>query len=181
MTVRMCALILLGAIGFGGTAHASCGPRIAVAFVEAAPTDRFDIVNRSDAGWHLVTLTLDLGPSAGRLYFDTSARGAGIQVSQPFESAGGRAQLATVPTPTDGDVALRLDFARFAPGMDHRFTIDVDDRLPGGARGPSQIVGAEIAGATVSALLIDPTGQQNTAAGVFKTDGQAQLSGGTCV
>ena len=163
-----------------GAAHA-CGPNVEISFTETAPKDIFDIRNKSDDGWNLVSLAFDLSPSRGGLIFDTDVGGPGENVAQPFELAGGNAQLTTMPAVSDGDAAMLMFFAGFAPGQSFVFTIDLDDRLAQSDMGQTMISGAEIEGAKARGLMRHTDGRELTAEGTFDRDSEARLSAGPCV
>ena len=69
---------------------------VEIKFTESAPKDRFVIENTSKCDLNNMTLEIDLSQSAGRLIFDTTATGAGVEVFQPFEVTEG-ASLLTSP------------------------------------------------------------------------------------
>jgi hypothetical protein len=123
------------------------GAAIEVSFIEDAPKDRFVIVNHGACAIAELELEIDLGPSAGRLYFDTSGAGPGVQVFQPFEVASGALRLVpgtdTRTGVEDGRRALTVELDRLEAGARAEFTI------VGGALGQSRIAPAEIAGARV--------------------------------
>ena len=90
---------------------------IEVSFIEDAPKDRFVIGNTGGCTVEDLRLVIDLGPSAGGLYFDTSSAGAGVQVFQPFEAVNG---------------AVRLVRERGGPGSveDGQNSLEVQDHPP---------------------------------------------------
>ena len=161
-------------------AHA-CGPNVEISFTETAPKDIFDIRNKSDEGWSLVSLAFDLSPSSGGLIFDTDVGGPGENVAQPFELAGGNARLTTMPAVSDGDAAMLMLFADFAPGQSFVFTIDLDDRLTHSDMGQTMISGAEIEGTKARGQMRHTDGRELTAEGTFDRDSEARLSAGPCV
>ncbi len=161
-------------------AHA-CGPNVEILFTESAPKDIFDIRNKSDESWTLVSLAIDLTPSRGGLIFDTDVGGPGENVAQPFERAGGNAQLVTMPTVSDGDGAMLMLFGGFAPGQSFIFTIDLDDRLTQSDMGQTMISGAEISGAKARGLMRHADGRELSAEGTFDRNSEARLSAGPCV
>jgi len=120
------------------------GPAVEAGFIVGAPIDRLLVTNRSHDGWQIKQLTWDLTLSAGKVIFDTTASGAGVQVFQPFRQlsaqdtrlAGGQlsddtqlAVLAAEPTVTDGDQSLALVFRSFGPQQVFGMSIDVDDQI----------------------------------------------------
>lgn len=135
-----------------------CGPAARLSFRDSSPVDVFTIENitaRANRDWVIAGVEIDLGPSAGRLVFDTVPGGAGQNVAQPFKARPppGGARLADLPVVPDGAEGLALLFSAFAPGQNFRFTIDMDDRLGGlGTR----VDGPEIEGAMVTVRFADP-------------------------
>ncbi|NEQ55361.1 MAG: hypothetical protein F6K11_35460, partial [Leptolyngbya sp. SIO3F4] len=99
-----------------------------VEFIESAPKDRFVITNMGSCTLTGLTLELDLSQSAGKLIFDTTATGAGVEVFQPFEVEAG--DIVPLGGVNDGDSKLALQIVSLAPGNRASFTIDVDDTLP---------------------------------------------------
>lgn len=138
-----CVAGLTVAIVSAGAAFAD----IIVEFDEGAPKDRFSIVHAGDCPLNDVTVTIDLGASAAGLIFDVTAQGAGVQVFQPLELVAGRDLLDEVPNVGDGDNSIALPIARFLPGAEIAFTIDVDDTA--GTR-EITVSAAEIEGAKVT-------------------------------
>jgi len=136
-------------IALVSTAHAA----IEVTFVEDAPKDRFVIANAGDCTVEHLTVVIDLAPSAGGLYFDTTDSGAGVQVFQPFEVADGALRLLSGDVAggsvQDGQKSLTVQIAHLAAGARAGFTIDVDDTVVGGALGQSRVTTAEISGSRV--------------------------------
>ncbi len=124
-----------------------------VTFTESAPKDRFEIRNIGECVLQGLLLEIDLAPSAGRLIFDTTATGAGVEVFQPFEITAGGIQLASSATVADGDSSLSLAIQSLPPGQAASFTIDVDDTLPTGELGPTRVANSEISGGLVIARL----------------------------
>lgn len=120
---------------------------LSVQFIEGAPKDRFVI--SSSAGTCAdapLTVTVDLNGSVGKLIFDVTGAGAGVEVFQPFELVAGGDRVTQTPSVLDGDRALTLSLSGLPAGTDVAFTIDVDDTI--GAR-EITVTDAEIAGATV--------------------------------
>ncbi len=118
-------------------------------FKEGAPKDRFSIVNVGDCALGASVMEIDLAGSAAGLIFDTTGRGAGVDVFQPFEVVRGAAHLAETSRPLDGDTVVRLVLKELAPGDEIAFTIDVDDTLQRSDLGQIRVSGAEIEGASV--------------------------------
>ena len=118
---------------------------VQVDFTESAPKDRFTIKNTGGCALNDLTLMLDLSNSAGKLIFDTTASGAGVEVFQPFEISKGDMKLISALTVNDGDTALSLSIPSLPSGEAVSFTIDVDDTLPQSELGKIRVTGAEIA------------------------------------
>lgn len=150
---------------------------ISVRFVEGAPKDSFRITNLSPCPTGPLEVTLDLSASAAGLIFDTTGRGAGVQVFQPFELVTGGAQVTGVSEITDGDSVAVLTLSDIPPKGEVAFTIDVDDTLPASANGQTMISGGEIAGAAVSVAA----SEQSRVTGVFDVRGQAKLGWESCL
>lgn len=164
-----------------GTAEAQdllvCGPAATVFHREGAPRDVILIRNLSQGPWSVVEAAIDLGPSAGRLVFDTVPDGAGINAAQPFRPAGGQAALAETPQVPDGAEAMGLRFADFPPGEHFSFTIDLDDRLGAGG---TTIGRAEASGALFTVTFAHEDGATETHAGAFDDAGEA-LAAAPCI
>ncbi len=118
---------------------------IQVSFTESAPKDRFSIRNTGSCTLTQLTLTIDLSSSVGKLIFDTTDSGAGVEVFQPFEVREGEIQLISAQTVGDGDSALVLRIPTLAADSRVSFTIDVDDTLPQSELGNIRVTDAEIA------------------------------------
>jgi hypothetical protein len=150
---RLLITALLGTLPLLVQAESACVHDVSMVFTESAPRDRFEIRNDSSAGQRIQRLTLDLSGSAGRLIFDTTVGGTGVQVFQPFRIEPGEAKLKGSPVVQDGSDRLTLDFTRFEPGQRFRFSIDVDDRLPASDLGQIRISGREMEGALLTAVI----------------------------
>lgn len=120
---------------------------IRVTFDEGAPKDRFTFENTGTCAISDAAIMLDLAPARGKLIFDVTGQGRGVQVFQPFEVITGADALAAAPQVQDGQSAIRLDIVTLQPGAAIAFTIDVDDTL--GQR-EITVSGSEIEGAMVS-------------------------------
>ncbi len=142
-----------------------------VSFVESAPKDWFDIKNASNCDMTDVMVTIDLSASAGKLIFDTTGNGAGVQVFQPFEVRQGEVELVSSDEVRDGDTQLSVLIRLLAPGSSASFTIDVDDTVPSGALGMTMIAGNEIENALATVGVAD--GQE--ASGRFNGSGRATV------
>ncbi|MCC1492275.1 hypothetical protein [Cognatishimia sp. F0-27] len=166
----MTRLIPIAALGVACLASAALAD-LDVRFVEGAPTDRFSITNASGCALGPMELQIDLSGSAAGLIFDTTERGMGVQVFQPFRLVEGAELVSGTPDVGDGDRSVTLSLTGMAPGQTVAFTIDVDDTA--GAR-EITVSGEEITGARVSD---DATG--NSAA--FDGTGRARLPLAPCL
>ncbi len=142
-----------------------------VRFIESAPKDRFVIQNQSECNLNDFTLTIDLQDSIGKLIFDTTESGAGVEVFQPFEIVSGDIELVTKTDDTqtnvtetnvtetnnvnDGDTALTLRINQLASMERAAFTIDLDDTLVNSELGMIRVTGSEIENATVGIMTQD--------------------------
>lgn len=133
-----------------------CGPTARIIFREGAPVDLFTIENLSANGitdWQIGEIEILLGPSAGRLVFDTVPGGGGRNVAQPFAPRDAEgAALADLPLVEDGAEGMALSFRAFVPGGRFTFSIDMDDRLAGYG---TTVAGPEIEGALVRVHFTD--------------------------
>ena len=136
------ALGLLTAM-LGTAAHAD----LQVTFYEGAPKDRVEIVNAGTCVLARSALLIDLSESQGRLIFDVTASGQGVEVFQPFEIVERENSLASVPTVIDGQQQIELEIDSLAPGEIIAFTTDVDDTI--GQR-EITVTGSEFSGATAT-------------------------------
>ena len=127
-------------LSFGTASHAD----VKVTFNEGAPKDRFTFQNIGDCPLPAATVVLDLTGSAGKLVFDVTGTGAGVEVFQPFELVSGKDSVTQSSAVKDGDKTLSLTLSGLAQGDSVAFTIDVDDTL--GAR-ESTVNTEEISGA----------------------------------
>ena len=145
---------------------------INVTFRDGAPKDRFTITNAGTCALKQATLSFDLTPSVGKVIFDITGAGAGVEVFQPLEIAQGASALGDLPQVSDGDTALTLPVTDLQPGDSIVFTIDVDDTL--GARGIT-VSGSEMAGATVTL-----TQAATSSAATLSDQGIAKVSAPGC-
>ncbi len=125
---------------------AAASAELEVRFIEGAPKDRFTVRNAGTCDPGPFELVIDLSPSAAGLVFDTTGRGAGVEVYQPFEVAEGRLTLTSGTRVRDGDDRLSVHVPGLAPGERVAFTIDVDDTLPASELGQIRVSSSEIAG-----------------------------------
>lgn len=145
---------------------------IRIQFDEGAPKDRFTISNLSGCDLASGTIMIDLSKSSAGLIFDTTGRGAGVEVYQPLEITQGKDMLVNTPSVSDGDNSIELAFNSFANGDAISFTIDVDDTI--GQR-EITVSNAEISGAAFSMT----SGRQNIS-GSFDETSSARASQKLC-
>lgn len=157
-------------IGIGAAGPLLAG--VQVRFIEGAPKDRFVLQNVGNCDVEGSTLSIDLSPSAGRLVFDVTAAGAGVEVFQPLEFVEGTDALAQLPSVVDGQTSIDLEISSLPVGENISFTIDVDDTI--GQR-EITVSGSEIAGAVASY-----TKGAQSSTGVFSTDALANLTINDC-
>ena len=149
---------------------------IVVNFIESAPKDRFVVKNTGRCALKDFTLKIDLSQSDGRLIFDTTATGAGVDVFQPFEVGEGAIELVSSEIVSDGDVDLSVSIGSLAPEKSVSFTIDVDDTLPQSELGKTRVAGREIKNASVEFIR----GEQKPVTAVFGADSKAIVSLASC-
>ncbi len=125
-----------------------------IKFVESAPKDWFALTNMTDCEFNNVQMSIDLSNSAGKLIFDTTASGAGVEVFQPFEVRSGDVALTSSDEVVDGDRTLAVLISSLKPGETASFTIDVDDTATNSELGMIRVSGSEITGSEV-AISID--------------------------
>ena len=143
-----------------------------VRFIEGAPKDRFEISSVSDCLNGPLTVSINLDGSAGGLIFDTTSKGAGVEVFQPFELTTGTVLVDQAPTVMDGDTALSLRLSALPKGQVAAFKLDVDDTSS--AR-EITVSGAEIAGARVK---VDSA--EGSRSAVFDATAQARVEASSC-
>ena len=127
---------------------------VQIRFIEGAPKDRFVLTNVGTCQVEASNVKIDLSQSAGRLIFDVTEKGAGVEVFQPLEFVEGVDALRQLPSVVDGQNTIELEIASLAAGDTLAFTIDVDDTI--GQR-EITVTGSEIEGATVSYSDADET------------------------
>lgn len=169
MTAKISQYVLVAAalVAFPASAE------INVRFIEGAPKDRFEIVNQSSCAVVATEVLIDLGSSAGGLFFDVTGDGAGIEVFQPLEFESGADALVRVPAVSDGDRQVILSIRRLSPAARISFSIDVDDTVE--PRGIT-VSGSEIEGATVRV----ESGQRK-GFGRFSSEGRAAVTMPACM
>ena len=121
-----------------------------VRFIESAPKDSFVISNLGECNLNEFVLTIDLTDSTGKLIFDTTETGAGVEVFQPFEVVKGNIELASSDFVNDGDTVLNLKITELNADSSSSFTIDLDDTLVNSTLGMIRVTGSEIANATIT-------------------------------
>jgi hypothetical protein len=145
---------------------------IRVDFIEGAPKDRFVVSNLGKCDLGASKVTIDLAGSAGRLIFDVTNQGEGVEVFQPFELVSGEDVLSGLPLVRDGDKAVELDIVNLKSGGEISFTIDVDDTI--GAR-EITVTNSEIEGAK---LIYQAGGK--TISGKFNKTAKATVKTPSC-
>ncbi len=156
-----------------------CGAKVEIQFFDS-DGDIFQITNKSEAPFSLVSLIIRLTGSRGRLFFDTAEGGPGASMPEPFAAVDGDVGFLGATAVNDGDEQVALRFSDFPPGRDFIFVIDVDDRLDNSDFGQAVISGDEIDGAGAEAVLRGKGGRTSKIKGLFGTDGRARLKGGVC-
>lgn len=154
----------------------SAQANIEVKFLEGAPKDKFVIKNTGNCQLQNLLVEIDLSQSAGKLIFDTTATGAGVEVFQPFEVTEGDIKLANQTTIKDGDSKLTLNISKLSSGKSASFTIDVDDTLPISELGKIRVAGSEINNGIVKVT----SNSQKLADGVFGTNSKATILNPSC-
>jgi len=183
--IQRLALVVLAVvfIHIGGNAAVACGPAVEVRFFES-DGDIFQISNKSEGPWALVSLVIRLTGSRGGLVFDTEDGGPGYSMHQQFVPVTGpgtdKVGLVGAEPVGDGAEEIRLLFSDFLPGREFMFIIDVDDRLESSDYGQAVVSGDEIEGARAEAVLTMPGGAKATPKASFGNDGVARLRGGAC-
>jgi len=124
-------------------------------FIEGAPKDRFVISNASECTIKKLLIDIDLSTSAGKLIFDTTADGAGVEVYQPFASDSSAIVLVSSSAVKDGDTLVSLRVEAIEPNESASFTIDVDDTMTESELGNIRVADSEIEGGSVS-IRFDP-------------------------
>ena len=154
----------------------SAQANIEVHFLEGAPKDKFVIKNTGNCLLKNLLVEIDLSQSVGKLIFDTTASGAGVEVFQPFEVTEGDIKLATQKTVQDGDAKLALNISTLSSGKSASFTIDVDDTLAVSELGKIRVAGSEIKNGLVKIRL----NNQNLVEGVFGSNSKATVLNSSC-
>lgn len=147
-----------------------------VRFNESAPKDSFTVTRLGTCATDTFEMTVDLADSAGKLVFDTTATGAGVEVFQPFQTASGQIALVSGNDVRDGETNLTVRVKDLPVDQFARFTIDVDDTLVQSELGQIRVSGSEIAGATVTI-----SHDQNKMTGTFDARGLVMLKSQDCM
>lgn len=168
--------ILLIAISTLTLLIAQAHANVEVNFYESAPKDSFVIKNTGNCQLDTITLKIDLTQSAGKLIFDTTSTGAGVEVFQPFEITKGNISLSSEAGIKDGDAVLELLIPSLTSGESVSFTIDVDDTLPVSKLGKIRVAGSEIENGMVQ---ISSENQETTSA-TFGDDSKATIINKAC-
>lgn len=148
---------------------------ISAEFIEGAPIDKLVIRNESAADWRIVSTTWDLSTSTGKVFFDVTDSGAGVEVFQPFKvivGAAKPAELKVEPMIKDGDQSLSLQFASFSSSESFTMSVDVDDQL---GKREITVSDSEMQGASISFELTDLQGETRQASAVFDSNAMAKV------
>lgn len=145
---------------------------VEVRFIESAPKDKFLFTNTGGCELAEAFATIDLTNTAGKLIFDTTGEGAGVEVFQPFEISEGELELVSSERVADGDTGLTVRISSFAVGAQVGFTIDVDDTLVDSDLGMIRVSDSEMSGGEV---LLEANGNDAVSA-AFGEDNLIVLS-----
>ena len=162
-----------------------CGFNLESRFIESAPRDSFVFSNQSNKAWNIVTIQIDMDQSVGKLIFDTIDGGDGVEVYQPFRvseshGASGGAKLRSMPTPSDGDQNIVLNFSHFPQESSFSFTIDVDDQLTESELGQIRVSDGEIAGSVLSVTIDVPGAENVTLKGIYNNNSSVRITSNDC-
>lgn len=146
-----------------------------VRFIEGAPKDTFIINNTSTCIIDPFLIDIDLSKSAGKLIFDTTSSGVGVEVFQPFEKRSGNFSLKQEQV-QDGNTTLSLLIDHLEPQQNVSFTIDVDDQLAVSELGQIRISGSELKGGIAKVTLSD----ESVFTGTFHTNNRLLVELPTC-
>lgn len=158
--------------GFSQTSNAN----VSITFLEGAPKDRFVISNAGECLLQRLVVKIDLQKSKGKLIFDTTAAGEGVEVFQPFETSDGKISLIGAEQVQDGQTSLDLAIDQLAPSKSVSFTIDVDDTLQNSELGNIRVSRAEIQGGAVE-ISLNGSAPSNA---LFGSDAKALVSMPDC-
>lgn len=149
---------------------------IVVNFIESAPKDRFVIKNSGSCTYTQLVVEIDLTSTAGRLIFDTTSKGAGVEVFQPFEVRDGDLSLFSSDAVKDGEKVLAVAINNLSAGSSASFTIDVDDTLPKSDLGQIRVSGSEIVNGVVNVNYLE----QPVSSAMFGKGGKAVVPSPAC-
>lgn len=173
MKMRFLSVVLgLSLVCISSSIHAN----LQIKFVESAPKDWFAVTNLTNCVLSNVQMNIDLTRSAGKLIFDTTASGAGVEVFQPFEVRSGEIELISGDKVVDGDRTLAVLIASLKSGESASFTIDVDDTMTNSELGMIRVSKSEISG---SEVLVSIGGGQ-AKVGVLNQRGELTLDQANC-
>lgn len=133
---------------------------VEVRFVESAPKDRFEVLNKGVCELNNLIIEIDLSSTNGHLIFDTTASGAGVEVFQPFERGKGDVFLISADSVRDGDKSLTVEIVKISVNQSVSFTIDVDDTLENGELGQIRVTGSEMQGGVVTLIDADTNNEK---------------------
>jgi len=102
---------------------------LSLEFREGAPKDRFIVSNIGDCTLTDMAITIDFKDSAGKLIFDITNEGAGVEVFQPFEIESGSKFLTQTPDVVDGQTQITLNMTAFEAGKKIVASTDLDDTV----------------------------------------------------
>ncbi|MGD1881434.1 MAG: aggregation factor core [Paracoccaceae bacterium] len=128
---------------------------IQVDFREGAPKDQFILTNVGPCALNDLAITIDLTNSVGKLIFDVTGEGEGVQAFQPFEIVSGGENLVDMPIVLDGEKMVTLRLSTMESGGRLVFTTDLDDTID--AR-EITVSGSEFAGTAISVTSNETTG-----------------------
>lgn len=141
--MKLPACLAVASLTFASHAHA----QLSATFVEGAPKDRLVLEHTGDCTFGPAQLALDLTDTAGKLVFDVTAEGAGVEVFQPLEVETGLDALTDTPQVRDGDSRLLVNVAALTGNARIVLSFDLDDTI--GAR-EITVARSEFAGARIS-------------------------------
>jgi len=156
-----------------------CSTEVTISFDEGAPVDTFLIEYRTGS-WEISSVTIDLSRSAGKLIFDTTDGGKGIDVFQPFRTVSGNAKINNSNPVSDGGNIMELTFSSFKSGDRYMFSIDVDDQLSQSDLGQTRVTGGEMENAEVILGMKKEGGMNAMLTLVFDGNNQASVTKDTC-
>lgn len=156
------------------------GADLTVRFEEGLGADIFYVENTSTCLATVLAVTIDLGPSAGGMVFDTEYGGGGYNGAYPFALREGAEAVTAATGGGDGETTLRLELSGLRPHERVVFSIDTDDALAQSPWGQTRIAGPELAGAMVSVQLRRPDGREEVHEAPFREDARAYVNPRNC-